>query len=74
MSSVPTILLVGFTVLALPYAALIVLAHAVAAWRGHPWTPDELRRRQAPLLAGTVAVAALYAAYALLTGLARLLT
>ncbi|GGR04324.1 hypothetical protein [Kitasatospora griseola] len=74
MPAAPVILLIAFAVFTLPYAALIVLAHAVAAWRGHPWTRDELRRRQAPLLVATVAAAALYAAYALITSLAHLLT
>ncbi|MFJ8444003.1 hypothetical protein [Kitasatospora griseola] len=70
----PSILLAVFAALAVPYAAFVVVAHAVAAWRGHPWSGDELRRRQAPLLAGTVIVAGLYAAAAAVQGLAHLLT
>ncbi len=70
----PTLLLGAFALLALPYAALIALANAFHAWRGQPWTRDELRRRQAPLLWLVIVLAALYAAVAAVQGLARLLT
>ncbi|GLW58098.1 hypothetical protein [Kitasatospora phosalacinea] len=71
---VSNLLLGAFAVLAVPYALLVVLANAFAAWRGQPWTADELRRRQAPLLWLVVVLAALYAAAAAVQGLARLLT
>ncbi|KDN80488.1 hypothetical protein [Kitasatospora cheerisanensis] len=70
----PTILLPVLAVFAVPYAAYVVIAHAVAARLGRPWSGDELRRRQAPLLWAMVAAAVLYAAAAAVQGLARLLT
>ncbi|MFE2352366.1 hypothetical protein [Kitasatospora cineracea] len=69
-----TLLLGAFGLLAVPYALLVMLANAFAAWRGQPWSRDELRRRQAPLLWLAVVLAALYAAAAAVQGLARLLT
>ncbi|MFI1522825.1 hypothetical protein [Kitasatospora cineracea] len=69
--SVPLWLLLAAA--AVLYAALVVCANAVAAWRGQPWSPDELRRRQAPLIWLAVGAAAIEALFAAIDGLARLL-
>ncbi|WP_282206854.1 hypothetical protein [Kitasatospora fiedleri] len=55
------------------YAALVVCANALAAWRGQPWSPDELRRRQAPLIWLAVGAAGIEALFAAIDGLARVL-
>ncbi|OKI95079.1 hypothetical protein [Kitasatospora sp. CB01950] len=61
-----------YLVFGVAYAATLGAAIAFAEWRGAPWSAEELRRRQAPVLVAGLGVAFVYVAAEIAAAAVRL--